>query len=47
MLGKVIRTAVSQYADDVRKANFPAEQEIFKLSSDEYNKLKEDIDFVS
>ena len=46
-MGEVIRTAVSQYADDVRKANFPAEQEIFKLSSDEYNKLKEDIDFVS
>ena len=46
-LGNVIREAVSQYASDVRDGKFPNESEIFKLNTDEYDKLKEDEYFVN
>ena len=46
-INETIKEAISQYANDVRTLNFPNETEIFKLSEDEFNKLKEDAYFVN
>ncbi len=46
-LNEVIKDSVIRYANDVRTMSFPSEGEIFMLSEEEYNKLKEDKYFVS
>ena len=46
-LGQVIKDAVVNYSSDVREGLFPSEKEIFNLSEEEYNKLKEDSHFVN
>ncbi len=46
-LNNIIQNAVCNYAADVRSGSFPAENEVFNLSETEYNKLKEDKNFVN
>lgn len=46
-INETIKDAISQYASDVRTLSFPNESEIFNLSKEEFDKLKEDAHFVN
>ncbi len=46
-INEVVQKAVTDYANDVRNCNFPSQAEVFNLTDEEYQKLKEDKYFVN